>query len=67
MRTTVKLDLTKSLVIEPARTGVCVSIKLGTVTIGSAILDAGKLGAMMFGIEQAAAKANIVPERAALL
>lgn len=67
MRTTIKLDLTKSLTIEPALTGVKVAIQLGTVTVGSAILDAGKLGAMMFGIEQAAAAARIVPERAAVL
>lgn len=67
MRTTIKLDLTKSLTIEPATSGVRVAIQLGSVTVGSAILDAGKLGAMMFGIEQAAARANIVPERASVL
>jgi hypothetical protein len=54
MKTTVKLDVHKAVVIEPQGEGVKLSIRVGAVTVGSLVLSKDKIGAVMFGIEQAA-------------
>lgn len=59
MRTTVKLLDGKSLVIEPCKDGVKLSIGVGAITLGSMTLDAGRLGAVLSGLEHAATAAHL--------
>lgn len=59
MRTTVKLQDGKSLVIEPCKDGVKLSIGVGVITLGAMTLDAGRLGAVLSGIEHAASAAGL--------
>ncbi|VTU20724.1 hypothetical protein SRS16CHR_02701 [Variovorax sp. SRS16] len=58
MKTTVKLDNMRALVIEPQGKGVSLSIRVGSVTVGTMVLDQDKCGAVLFGIEQAAEQAE---------
>jgi hypothetical protein len=59
MRTTVKLLDGKSLVIEPGKDGVNISIRIGAISVGSMLLDAGRTGAVLSGIEHAARAAGL--------
>lgn len=59
MRTTVKLEGGKSLVIEPSKDGVNISIQVGAISVGSMVLDAGRTGAVLSGIEHAARAAGL--------
>ncbi|WP_454902738.1 hypothetical protein [Variovorax gossypii] len=54
MKTTVKLDLHKSVVIEPEKQGVKLSIRVGSVVVGSLVLRKELVGAVLSGIEHAA-------------
>lgn len=67
MKTTVKLDPMRSVAIEPEGSGVRLSIRVGQVTVGSLILSADKLGAVIFGIEQAAEAAGMAGQRQVML
>lgn len=53
MRTTVKLDLGRALVIEPAPGGVSLTLKVGGVFFDAFKLTADQAGALIFGAEQA--------------
>lgn len=59
MRSTVKLDGGKSLVIEPCKDGVNLSIRVGAISVGSMVLDVGRVGAVLSGIEHAARAAGL--------
>jgi len=65
MKTTVKLEPFKALVIEPAAGGVRMSIQVGGVIVGGFTLTPDQLGAAMFGVEVAAEAAGIAAQRAA--
>lgn len=67
MKTTVKLDALKALVIEPAPNGVRHSIRVGSVVVGSFVLTPDQLSAVQFGQDQAAEAAGIARDRATLL
>lgn len=54
MRTTIKLEAGKSLVIQPTPEGVRAAIQLGGYTVGSFVLSPDQVGAVMFALEQAA-------------
>ncbi len=64
MKTTVKLEAFKALVIEPAKDGVRMSIQVGGVIVGGFVLTADQIGAAMFGVEVAAEAAGIAAQRA---
>ena len=61
MKTTVKLDNSRSLVIEPAkeRGAVALTLRLGVISVGSMELSADQLGAAIFGLEMAADAAGL--------
>lgn len=66
MKTTLKLDLLRSLVIEPDKRGVRLSIKVGSIEAGFFVLTPDQVGAALFGLEQAAEAAGIAKDPAAL-
>lgn len=55
MKTTIKVDATKSLVIEPEHLsqGVNVNVTLAGFSVGGAVLTPDQCGALIFAIEQA--------------
>ncbi|MEZ2296469.1 hypothetical protein [Variovorax sp. RCC_210] len=53
MKTTVKLDNLRALVIEPQGEGVKLSIRVGAVVVGTMVLDKNAVGAVLSGIEHA--------------
>jgi hypothetical protein len=61
MKTTVKLEGGRSLVIEPGKSSVKVTLQAGLIPLGTMILDAGRAGAVISGIEHAAEAAQIGP------
>lgn len=65
MKTTVKLEPMKALVIEPADKGVRMSIQIGGIIVGGFVLTADQIGAAMFGVEVAAEAAGIAAQRSA--
>jgi hypothetical protein len=65
MRTTVKLDLGRSLVIEPAPAGLSLTLKVGGVFFDAFHLTADQAGAMIFGAEQALDERETARARAA--
>jgi hypothetical protein len=67
MKTTVKLDLMRALVIEPDKRGVRMAITVGAIEAGSFVLTPDQVGAALFGVEQAAEAAGIQRDRAPLL
>lgn len=67
MRSTIKLEGGKSLVIEPGKDGVNLSIRVGAISVGSMVLDVGRIGAVLSGIEHAARAAGLQNSRVPLL
>lgn len=67
MKTTVKLDAASSVVVEPARSGVQITIKVGQVPIRAVTLTRDQVGALLFAVEQAAEAAGVQRDRAGLL
>lgn len=59
MKTTVKLDGGRSLVIEPAKSFVKVTLQAGLIPLGTMALDANATGALLAGIEHAARAAGM--------
>lgn len=54
MKTTIKLDLTKAVVIEPEGKGVRLSIMVGSIPAYRQSLTPDQCGAFLFALEQAA-------------
>lgn len=52
MRTTVKLDASRSLVIEPAASGVKLTLRAGLIPVADFIIQDDAAGAVLFAIEQ---------------
>lgn len=65
MRTTVKLDNLKDVVIEPQGSGVRLTIRMSRIPMGDLTLTPDQVGAVLFGMEQAAEAAQIQQARAA--
>lgn len=65
MKTTVKLDTMRAVVIQPDPKGVRLAMTVGSIEVGSFVLGADQIGAVMFGVEQAAEAAGIAKDRAA--
>lgn len=61
MKTTVKLDLMSDITIEPAGREVAVSLRVGGMLLRRVVLTPDQVGALSFGLEQAAQKAGVVP------
>ncbi|WP_295375605.1 hypothetical protein [uncultured Pseudacidovorax sp.] len=59
MKTTVKLDNLKDVVIEPQGSGVRLTIRMSRIPLGDLTLTADQVGAVLFGMEQAAEAAQI--------
>ena len=65
MKTTVKLDALRAIIIEPTLNGgVLHSLRVGGCIMGSFVLTPDQLGAVQFGQEQAAEAAGIAVQRA---
>jgi len=54
MKSTIKIDAHKAVVIEPDGQGVKLSIRVGAIVIGSLVLRKDLVGAVLAGIEHAA-------------
>lgn len=67
MKTTVKLDTMSAVIVEPSRSGVQITIKVGQVPIRAVTLTQDQVGALLFAVEQAAEAAGIRRDRASLL
>lgn len=52
MKTTVKLDATRALVIEPAAGGVRITFKAGGFSVADFPLTSDTAGAVLFAVEQ---------------
>jgi hypothetical protein len=61
MKSTIKLDVMSDITIEPAGREVAVSLRVGGVVLRRVVLTPDQVGALSFGLEQAAAKAGMVP------
>lgn len=59
MKTTVKLDNLKDVVIEPQGSGVRLTIRMSRIPMGDLTLTPDQVGAVLFGMEQAAEAAQI--------
>ena len=59
MKTTIKLDNLKDVVIEPAAAGVQITIRMSRIPLGDLTLTPDQVGAVLFGIEQAAEVAEV--------
>lgn len=55
MQTTVKLDSYSSIVIKPVKGAVSLSLMVGCVSMRNQLLTLDQCGALLFGMEQAAA------------
>jgi hypothetical protein len=64
MKTTVKLDTMRAVVIQPDPKGVRLAVTVGSIEVGSFVLGADQIGAVLFGVEQAAEAAGIARARA---
>jgi len=62
VKTTVKLEGGRALVIEPGKSSVKVTLQAGLIPLGTMTLDAGRTGALLSGIEHAARAAGLGPE-----
>ncbi|MES2249223.1 MAG: hypothetical protein V4645_18225 [Pseudomonadota bacterium] len=56
MKSTIKIDPYKAVVIEPDGQGVKLSIRIGSVVVGSLVLRKELVGAVLAGIEHAAGR-----------
>lgn len=59
MKTTVRLDAGRSLVVEPGKSFVKVTLQAGLIPLGTMQLDAGRAGALLAAIEGAARAAGM--------
>jgi len=64
LKTTVKLDTMRAVVIQPDPKGVRLAVTVGAIEIGAFVLGADQVGAVLFGVEQAAEAAGIAQDRA---
>ena len=58
MKSTIKLDLTKAVVVEPEGAAVRLSIFVGAISVYRTALTLDQCGALLFGVEQAALAAQ---------
>jgi hypothetical protein len=65
MKTTVKLGAGRAIVVTPQQEGVRVDLTLAGVAVGGDVLTGAQVGALLFGLEQAAEAVQLGKQRRA--